>query len=120
MIRPKDRAVVAGMDAGLDAFSRTHGNLPGIAARERREALKEQLLESIHRVSYVQAIVGRPISSGTRLRFTNQGQLGSPVEEFTANGQLSLNCLSHPRGQAQCNVSGEGNPPFLKRRLLYI
>jgi hypothetical protein len=24
-----------------------------------------------------------------------------PVEEFTANGELSLNCLSHPRGQAQ-------------------
>lgn len=62
MIRPKDRAVVAGIDAGLDAFSRAHGNLPGIATRERREALEEQLLESIHRVRYVQAILGRPIS----------------------------------------------------------
>src|SRR5262249_58335667 len=27
--------------------------------------------------------------------------LGSPVEHFAANGDLSLNCLSHPRGQAQ-------------------
>ena len=27
--------------------------------------------------------------------------LSLPVEEFTANGELSLNCLSHPRGQAQ-------------------
>jgi hypothetical protein len=62
VIRPKDRAAVAGIDAGLDAFARAHGNLPGIATRERREALKEQLLESIHRVSYVQAILGRPIS----------------------------------------------------------
>jgi hypothetical protein len=62
VIRPKDGAVVAGIDAGLDAFSRAHGNLPGIATRERREALKEQLLESIHRVRYVHAILGRPIS----------------------------------------------------------
>src|ERR1700756_4268063 len=28
-------------------------------------------------------------------------KLGLPVEEFTANGELSLNCLSHPRGQPQ-------------------
>ena len=28
-------------------------------------------------------------------------KLGFPVELFTANGKLSLNCLSHPRGQAQ-------------------
>jgi hypothetical protein len=28
-------------------------------------------------------------------------KLGSPVENFAANGELSLNCLSHPRGQAQ-------------------
>jgi len=27
-------------------------------------------------------------------------KLGSPVEDFAANGELSLNCLSHPRGQA--------------------
>ena len=28
-------------------------------------------------------------------------KLGLPVEYFAANGKLSLNCLSHPRGQAQ-------------------
>src|SRR5215469_10601285 len=28
------------------------------------------------------------------------GKLSSPVEPFAANGKLSLNCLSHPRGQA--------------------
>jgi hypothetical protein len=27
-------------------------------------------------------------------------KLGLPVEHFSANGELSLNCLSHPRGQA--------------------
>ena len=30
--------------------------------------------------------------------------LSLPVEEFTANGELSLNCLSHPRGQAQLHA----------------
>jgi Alpha-glutamyl/putrescinyl thymine pyrophosphorylase clade 3 len=62
VIRPKDRALVDGIDAGLDAFSRARGELPGIATRERRQALKEQLLESVHRVSYVQVIRERPIS----------------------------------------------------------
>jgi hypothetical protein len=28
-------------------------------------------------------------------------KLTLPVEHFSANGKLSLNCLSHPRGQAQ-------------------
>ncbi len=51
-----------GIDAGLDAFSRARGELPGIATRERRQALKEQLLESVHRVRYVQVIRERPIS----------------------------------------------------------
>ena len=32
-------------------------------------------------------------------------KLSLPVEEFTVNGELSLNCLSHPRGQAHCGVS---------------
>jgi hypothetical protein len=27
-------------------------------------------------------------------------KLALPVEHFSANGKLSLNCLSHPRGQA--------------------
>ena len=62
MIRPKDRALVDEIDAGLDAFSRARGELPGIATRERRQALKEQLLESVHRVRYVQVIRERPIS----------------------------------------------------------
>jgi len=63
VIRPKDRALVDGIDAGLDAFSRARGEPPGIATRERREALKEQLLESVHRVRYVQVIRERPISA---------------------------------------------------------
>jgi Alpha-glutamyl/putrescinyl thymine pyrophosphorylase clade 3 len=63
VIRPKDRALVDGIDAGLDAFSRARGELPGIATQERREALKEQLVESVHRVRYVQVIRERPISA---------------------------------------------------------
>jgi len=33
-------------------------------------------------------------------------KLGSPVEPFAANGKLSLNCLSHPRGQAHFGSRG--------------
>lgn len=29
----------------------------------------------------------------------------TPVEHFSANGKLSLNCLSHPRGQAQIHCT---------------
>jgi hypothetical protein len=36
------------------------------------------------------------------------GKLSSPVEPFAANGKLSLNCLSHPRGQAQIGMSEKG------------
>ena len=62
MIRPKDKALVDGINAGLEAFSHAHGELPGIATQERRQALKEQILESVHRVRYVQVIRERPIS----------------------------------------------------------
>ncbi|HET9407271.1 MAG TPA: hypothetical protein VFO39_08530 [Candidatus Sulfotelmatobacter sp.] len=63
MIRPRDIALANGIDAGLDAFSHAHGELPGISTQERRDALKEQLVESVHRVSYVQVVRGRPIST---------------------------------------------------------
>lgn len=62
MIRPRDIALANGIDAGLEAFSHAHGALPGIATPHRRQALKEQLVESVHRVRYVQVIRERPIS----------------------------------------------------------
>jgi hypothetical protein len=48
-----------------------------------------------------------------RLRFTSRASVCSnvvlPVERFSSNGQLCLNCLCHPRGQAHAHVdSPEG------------
>ncbi len=62
MIRPRDTALANRIDAGFDAFVRVRRDLPGISTRERRQALGEQVLESIHRVRYVEVIRGRPIS----------------------------------------------------------
>jgi hypothetical protein len=43
------------------------------------------------------------LSSSARLRFARPRsecvKVVLPVEKFAANGELSLNCLSHPRGQ---------------------
>jgi hypothetical protein len=43
--------------------------------------------------------------AGSRLRFPNRaavcGKLVLPVEAFSSNGVLCLNCLSHARGQAE-------------------
>jgi hypothetical protein len=61
-MRPRDTQLADRIEAGLDAFTCAHGSLPGIAIGECRRALKEQLLESVHRVRYVEVIRGRPIS----------------------------------------------------------
>src|SRR5579859_7821370 len=48
---------------------------------------------------------GGLLSSRARLRFTNRAPVCCnvvlPVEKFSSNGQLCLNCLCQPRGQAQ-------------------
>src|SRR5215475_14737154 len=48
------------------------------------------------------AIPWRDALQQGRLRFTNRGpvcrKLRLLVEEFSSNGKLSLNCLSHPQG----------------------
>lgn len=62
MIRPKDRELAQRINAGFDAAVRGGCNLPGVATRDCSEALQEQILESIHRVKYVEAIRRRPIS----------------------------------------------------------
>jgi len=43
------------------------------------------------------------------------GKLGSLVEDFSANGKVSLNWLSHPRGQAQFVIVFEFNHADLNR-----
>jgi alpha-glutamyl/putrescinyl thymine pyrophosphorylase-like protein len=63
MIRPRDRTLAAQIDAGLIAFDRSKRHLPGIHKAESRRALEEQLLESIHRVKFVEVMRGREISA---------------------------------------------------------
>jgi hypothetical protein len=46
--------------------------------------------------------------------------LVSPVEFFSVNGKLSLNCLSHPRGQAQVVAKVEYHAGELFPRLGFI
>src|SRR5437764_9542685 len=46
-------------------------------------------------------------------------KLSLPVEEFTVNGELSLNRLSHPRGQAQ-KVSPGAAHLFSKKSLIVM
>lgn len=48
--------------AGLTALSKAGVNLPGIAAHENKDALIEQMIESIRRVDYVAAVKARDIS----------------------------------------------------------
>ena len=56
-------------------------------------------------MSFSWLFLGGVVSTRARLRFTNRapvcGKLASLVEDFSANGKVSLNWLSHPRGQVQ-------------------
>jgi hypothetical protein len=62
LIRPKDRQRAADIIAALRRFdSKTHA-LPGIQAKNYRDALVAQILESIHRIEYVDRVKQRPIS----------------------------------------------------------
>ncbi len=61
-MRPRDRDLAQCLDVGLLDFGRTHRRLPGIRSAQSREAFREQLLESIHRVRFVEVIRSRPIS----------------------------------------------------------
>ena len=66
-------------------------------------------------MSFSWLFLGGMLSSRARLRFTNPGQcaveLGLPVENFAANGKLSVNCLSSPQGaSAPHAVCSSSNP----------
>src|SRR5580658_5500481 len=53
------------------------------------------------------------LSSSARLRFARPRsecvKVVLPVEKFAANGELSLNCLSHPRGQPHVYITKATN-----------
>lgn len=61
-MRPRDREVAGQLDAHLLAFDRERRPLPGIRDSAKRRAFLEQLLESIHRVRFVQKIRARELS----------------------------------------------------------
>jgi Alpha-glutamyl/putrescinyl thymine pyrophosphorylase clade 3 len=61
-VRPKDRGLAQKLDAGLHSFEKQKHPLPGIQPRVNREALLEQLVESIHRINYISVIRTREIS----------------------------------------------------------
>jgi Alpha-glutamyl/putrescinyl thymine pyrophosphorylase clade 3 len=61
-VRPRDRELAQRIDAELTAFDQTVRALPGVRDVACREAFREQLLESIHRVRFVEIIRGRQIS----------------------------------------------------------
>src|SRR5579883_1386980 len=61
-MRPKDRARADSIERALKHFDETRQRLPGVDDAIRRSVLIEQMIESIHRVEYVAAILARNIS----------------------------------------------------------
>lgn len=61
-MRPADRALAAALEAGLISFDRERRPLSGVTGAARRDALIEQLMESLHRVKYVSVLKGRELS----------------------------------------------------------
>ena len=55
-MRPKDRELARQLDAALSAFDRDVRRLPGIREQARRQALLEQIVESVHRIQYVSVV----------------------------------------------------------------
>lgn len=76
-MRPRDRKLAQQIEARLIAFDQTTRLLPGIHSAVRREALCEQLLESIHRVKFVQIVRNRQISD---LRADPKDELFDPLK----------------------------------------
>jgi Alpha-glutamyl/putrescinyl thymine pyrophosphorylase clade 3 len=62
LLRPKDRQRTAALVAALKRYEVQYHPLPGVAHRGQRDALIQQMLESIHRVEYVGRIRQRHIS----------------------------------------------------------
>jgi Alpha-glutamyl/putrescinyl thymine pyrophosphorylase clade 3 len=62
-LRPKDQETGARLREALTVFDRTVQPLPGVQEAAYLQALTEQLVESIRRIRYVDAIKGRAISA---------------------------------------------------------
>lgn len=63
MIRPKDQSLANQYRQRIQHFARTVRPLPGVATRSACDCLIAQILESNHRIEYVELIGQRPISA---------------------------------------------------------
>jgi len=61
-VRPRDQQVAQEIDAALTSLDKTTRPLPGIQDPARRETFLEQILESLHRVRFIQIVRDRQIS----------------------------------------------------------
>lgn len=76
----------------LDAYSNKHRKLPGITPSENRESLIEQMIDSIRRIKFVEAIRQRRISS---LRADSSSNLFDPIRAaivHATNGDTEEAC----------------------------
>lgn len=70
-MRPRDRKVAGQLEHRLLAFDREKRPIPGVQEPANRKALIEQILESVHRVSFVEKMRTRKLS-GRRCDPTDQ------------------------------------------------
>lgn len=61
-MKPRDRDAYGRLEESLKEFGKAQRSLPGIRSAASRRAFLEQLLESIHRVDFVKALLHRDIS----------------------------------------------------------
>lgn len=62
-MRPRDRDLFRRLAVGLGSFDQKERPLPGIRDAANRTAFLEQLLESIHRVKFIEVLRGRTLSN---------------------------------------------------------
>lgn len=76
-MRPKDAQLAERIESGLIAYDKQHRRLPGIQSKAHRDAFIEQIVESVHRVTYPSVIAGRNISP---LRANPSSELFDPLK----------------------------------------
>ena len=81
-MKPKDMAVAAVLAEQLDWFAKTLCPLPGLVDPTCRQVFMEQLIESVHRVKYVGALLERPLSPS---RADPRSPLFDPIKGAVSN-----------------------------------
>jgi hypothetical protein len=76
-VRRKDASLARQLATALQSFDRQKIQLPGIRNSARRDAFIEQLIESIHRIKYIDLIRTRDVS---RLRADPNSDLFDPLK----------------------------------------